>query len=69
MDVVEWSSLYSFGAVILGLADALMLLESFKGADLTQKITLKNCMKSCNLEIFFFLYFFLCLVGHGLVHF
>jgi hypothetical protein len=34
------------------LTDAQKLLKSSKGADLTQKITLEDLMKSCNPEIF-----------------
>jgi hypothetical protein len=35
-----------------------MLVKSFKGIDLTQQIALEDPMKSCNLEIFFLLYFY-----------
>jgi hypothetical protein len=41
-------------------------LKSFKGADRTQKITLEDFIKSCNLEIFFF-FFFLFMFSFSLV--
>jgi hypothetical protein len=36
-----------------------MLVKSYKEIYLTQQIALKDHMKSCNLEIFFFLYFYI----------